>query len=241
MKKLREMQIMTKEEAIHYFLTTTIDPAKNVSGEFSSFTSSLYEIRKITGRDQMTGKRMKHYDSNNWLGTIGYMTLLDMLGTCFRPKSKSNINKNSFSKALNYFANPALNEDTINVLYALRCAFAHDFSLYNINKKRPALTHNFVIQHGDKKPVVTFPEEIWDGNFENKSEKNQTIVYLESFGDIVEDVCKNVVLLAKNKNLEIVLHSGYKELINRYTFTQKLSISLTFTKDSKIVKFPNKK
>jgi hypothetical protein len=98
-----------------------------------------------------------------------------------------------------------------------------------------------VIQHGDKKPVVTFPEEIWDGNFENKSEKNQTIVYLESFGDIVEDVCKNVVLLAKNKNLEIVLHSGYKELINRYTFTQKLSISLTFTKDSKIVKFPNKK
>ncbi len=231
---------MSKDEAINYFLTSAINPTKNVSGEFSSFTSSLYEIRKITGRDQNTGKRMKHYDSNNWLGTIGYMTLLDMLGTCFKPTSKSDINKNSFIKALSYFANPILSDDTMNALYALRCAFTHDFSLYNINSRRATLTHNFIIRHGENESTVVLPAESWDGNFENRTKNNRTIVYLESFGDIVENICKNVILLAKDKKLEIVLQGGHSELINRYTFTQKLSLSLTFTKDSKIIKFQNK-
>ncbi len=224
---------MTKKEAINYFLSESINPDK--TGNFSSFTRALYEIRKTTGRNQNTGKRIAQYESNSWLGAIGYMSLLDTLGTCFELKPLSKFDK-AIQKTFDYFAKPSLNEDQIYAIYALRNAFAHDFSLYNLDFKNNKLMHNFIVRDGSNNKVVELPKTYWDGKFENRSDDNQTIVYLEKFGDIVEDICKTIILLAKDEKLEIALKGGVAELINRYTFTQKISIKAKFSEDSKIFK-----
>ena len=223
---------MTEKKAINHFLNESIDPEVNVSGIFSSFTIALSEIRKTTARDLKTGKRINHYESNSWLGAIGYMSLLDMLGSCLKPISKSETDKRAIVRILKYFAN--LSDEEISALYALRCAFTHDFSLYNINFKDQELMHNFVIRFGSNHSAIELPKKYWDGKFENRSDDNQTIVYLEKFGDIVEDICKTIILLAKDDKLEIALKGGVAELINRYTFTQKITISFSPSKSIKV-------
>ena len=224
---------MTEKEAINYFLNERIDPEVNIQGSFSSFNMALYEIRRVTKRDKLPGRRNLSYENSSWLGAIGYMSLLDMLGACFKPKSAVKIEESrDFVRALKYFSKD-LTEDEMLALYALRCALTHDFSLCNYSSN-PKLRHHFLIRVGKDDNIVTLPNIPWDENFENRTENNQTIIDIEKFGDLVELVCKKIHLLAKNKELEIILSGGANELINRYTSSQEFKISLKFTKDTKI-------
>lgn len=224
---------MSNEDAISYFLNERIDPEVNIQGSFSSFNMALYEIRRITKRDKLTGKRNSSYENCSWLGAIGYMSLLDMIGACFKPKNKTTIEENrDFVRALKYFSE-GLTEDQMLALYALRCAFMHDFSLCN-NHSDPKLSHIFIIRIGNNDNVVELPATYWDGRYDNKSKNNQTIVYIEKFGDIVEEICKKIVLLAKNNELKIILPGGADELISRYTSSQKITISFSPSKNTKV-------
>lgn len=231
---------MSNEEAINYFLNEKIDPEVNIQGSFSSFNMALYEIRRITKRDKLTGKRNLSYENSSWIGAIGYMALLDMIGACFKPDNTSPIVENrDFVRALKYFSEN-LTEDEMLALYALRCAFIHDFSLCNYSSN-PKLRHSFIIQIGNNDNVVELPTTTWDGRYENKSEDNQTIVNIEKFGDIVESVCKKIIKLSDDKELEIILTGGADELISRYTSSQKISMKLGSSKNSKIFKVKVKK
>ncbi|MCK5763407.1 MAG: hypothetical protein KAH05_04745 [Clostridiales bacterium] len=224
---------MSNEDAIRYFLNEKIDPEVNIQGSFSSFNMALYEIRRVTKRDKLTGQRNLSYENSSWLGAIGYMSLLDMIGACFKPKNAPSIvESRDFVSALKYFSEN-LTEDEILALYALRCAFMHDFSLSNTHLN-PKLSHIFVIRIGGIEKVVYLPTTPWDGNCENRTDENQTIVDLEKFGDIVEDICKKIGKFAKNNDLEIILPGGADELISRYTSSQKISISFSPSKSTKI-------
>jgi len=59
--------------------------------------------------------------------------------------------------------------------------------------------------------------------------------------NIVESVCKKIIQLADDKELEIILSGGADELISRYTSSQKINIKAKFSKDSKIFKVHVKK
>jgi hypothetical protein len=185
---------------------------------FSGFTSALRDARKFTGRNPDNGQKLKEQNFGNlgsWLGAIGYMALLDQIGSCFKPKSSSIQIGNTIKKALKYFT--TLSDPEIDAVYALRCAFAHDYSLYNIHSN-PSLTHHFGVCQNPVTRFVTLPQEQWDGNYENKNDRNITTINLEALGDTIEQICAQLFELANKNELEVILIGGSDELLQRYSF-----------------------
>jgi len=203
---------MPSNQAIEFHLTNH-PPAEGIH-VFSGFAAALRDARRVTGRDEL-GRKVDHTKHGCWLGAIGYMALLDQIGTCFKPKQQSYENGNSIRKALKYFSN--LSDDEIEALYALRCCFAHDFSLHNINKEKQSRTHRFRVGVGASTHIVTLPSVRWDGNYESKNLDDFTVINLEAFGDLVESICQQLFTLANSDELEIVLPGGSDELLQRYS------------------------
>jgi hypothetical protein len=135
---------------------------------------------------------------------------------------------NTIEKALSYFSN--LGEAERTAFYTLRCAFAHDYSLYNINNSRSQYTHQFAVGQGTNRPIVTLPQQPWDGKPDNRKPTNQTTVNLEAFCDLVEEICQQLFSLAQNQGLEVVLAGGSDELLQRY------SISYRFKSEHQLAK-----
>ena len=177
---------MSSKQAIELHLTNH-PPAEGIR-VFFGFAAASRDARKVTGRDEL-GKKVDHTKHGCWLGAIGYMALLDQIGTCFKPKQKSYENGNSIRKTLKYFSN--LSDDEIEALYALRCCFAHDFSLHNINKEKQSRTHRFRVGVGASTHIVILPSVRWDGNYESKGLDDFTAINLEAFGDLVESISTN--------------------------------------------------
>jgi len=180
----------------------------------SALVRALGNVRNETGRDE-NGKKNTGQDHGSWLGAIGYMAILDQIGKCFKPRNRPPLNNlNSIQKALRYFTR--IGQHKINAIYALRCAFTHDYSLYNQNAKDPALQHRFTVTQGTKPPLVKLPKVAWDGDILNRNHQNQTVINLEKFGDLVEAIYKRLVKLHKHQGLEILLKGGNEELAQRY-------------------------
>jgi hypothetical protein len=180
----------------------------------SALVRALGNVRKETGRDE-NGEKIAGQNHGSWLGAIGYMAILDQIGKCFRPRNRIPLyNLSSIRKALQYFTR--LGQHKINAIYALRCAFTHDYSLYNQNAKNPTLQHRFTVTQGTKPPLVKLPKVPWDGDILNRNHQNQTVINLEKFGDLVEDIYKRLIKLHKRQRLEISLKGGTEELTQRY-------------------------
>ena len=200
----------------------------------SCLTAGLNEARYLTARDTNTGKddpQNKHGHRNRWTGAMCYMTVLDQIGSCYRPKNKTAItdscclskkaNKklraSAIEKALRYFTD--LGEREICALYALRNAFFHDFALVNNNNDRPCLQHVFLVDAHETNPIVILPENNWDGKMSSRNSKNATYVNLQAVGDLVEKIYQNLLELHDKKQLAVELEGGEDELINRYSFS----------------------
>jgi hypothetical protein len=146
------------------------------------------------------------------------MALLDQIGKCFKPTFKQKEpENNNIRKALKYFSN--LSDDEIDAIYALRCAFAHDFALSNIyndkrNKPHP-LTRRFSVVASNG-PLVTPSRKQWEGEFQSDDVEAITIVNLVALGDVVEEVVAKVRQLFRLAQLELVLRDGVNELKRRY-------------------------
>lgn len=189
---------MTGKEAIKYHLTTSYVESSGLTF-FSGFCGTLKDARKMTGRNIETGAKDKtntlgHLGS--WLGTIGYFSLLNQIGNCFRRINgpKVEVNKSGFIKALKNFTD--LNDDEIDALYALRNCFAHDFSLHNVGN-RQSLTHHFSIDNSSTNPAIILPRKKWNGVILNKTSQNKTYINLQALGDIVELLIQNIIQLVE--------------------------------------------
>jgi hypothetical protein len=210
---------LTEKQAIDAHLNDRppISLANGIKAKITSgFWACLCDARRFTGRDS-TGAIVDFDKSQSWLGNIGYLILLDQIGSCFKDKNKSLVCGSSIQKALTYFSD--LTKPEIDTIYALRCALAHDYSLINIPKKRNQLTlqHQFILRARTGK-LVTLPDQRWDGNIQNTTLANLTFVDVGELGNLVEGVYSKLLSLAANNSLEIVLSGGKNELINRYTF-----------------------
>lgn len=210
---------MKNKEAIKFHLTNSYISSSN-STFFSGFCGGLKDARKVTGRNIENGTKD---DSNafghlgSWLGTIGYLSLLDQIGSCFKKLNGPTVdpNKSGIIKALKNFS--LLSDDEIDAVYALRNSFAHDYSLQNIGK-RPGLTHHFNVDNSDTNPAIILPRQSWDGLITNKTEDNLTYINLQGLGDIIENLVENIIQLIETDEVEIILAGGQNELIARYSF-----------------------
>lgn len=205
-------QIMPEDEALrrHFGFSMLNGHIQLTSG----FVAAIRDARLATGRDQTSGVKVDDQRHGSWLGALGYMALLDQVGKCFKPRSKGPVEGAAIIKALRYFT--SLGTEEIDAIYALRCGFAHDYSLVNISSK-PGLTHHFLV-HESPGPIVTLPRERWSGDYSQRTAENQTRVNLEALGDVVETMYAVLLELDQQGDLEIVLSGGSDELLWRYHF-----------------------
>jgi hypothetical protein len=149
------------------FLTVRAPSDRHLSW-FSAFSAIVRDAREATGRDLDTGEVENEARAGNWLGTLGYLVLLDQVGGCFEPAfgpQREPANRTAFVKALTLFT-PRLSDDDILALYALRCAFAHEYALTNYRRNQPRLTHRFLLRDEDSAaPVVEHPQMPWHGSY----------------------------------------------------------------------------
>ena len=196
-----------------------LNSAEDENGQIaeSSLVHALRNIRLITGRNQDTGAAIPGGYLGNWIGAIGYITILDQIGKCYRPNCKNKItdNRSPIKKALAYFTK--LSDNEIDAVYALRNAFHHDFSLLNIF---PGNNYHFAVNQHATNPIVILPPVKceWDGNIANRNNNNQTYNNLQALGDLVEDIYTQILLLEESGNLLLDLDGGEDALQARYIF-----------------------
>jgi|GEM_PF-6896471 hypothetical protein len=80
-----------------------------------------------------------------------------------------------------------------------------------------SLTHIFSLNQDKNSPVVTLPNIPWDGQYANVIPENVTYINLRAFGDLVEDIYAQIIRLASESNLELIIAGGGQSLLQKYT------------------------
>jgi hypothetical protein len=184
----------------------------------SSLVAALRNSRLITGRNLDTGIPDSPLIGSlgNWNGAMGYITILDQIGKCYRPSQKEAITTktSSIEKSLHYFT--TLTPAEIKAIYALRNAFFHDYSL--LNKDNTTNYHRFKVDNHSTNPIVVLPDQVWDGDINNRNSHNETYINLKTLGDLVEAIYEDLLKLERDNNLSLDLPNGENELMARYVF-----------------------
>lgn len=200
------MNLMIMDEKQKKLMKYFTGPHRKGSVEFKSpYIAALIDARLATGRNKKTGKKLKK-SHGSWVGTLGYMALLDHLGKIIRPKEtkRNYTGKNNFIRALMVFTD--LKNVEIDSLYALRCSFAHDYSLYNIpDNKKDSLVHLFKVKQGEGGELVVFPKKTWSEDFNDISE---TVINIELLGDLVERIHKNIIKGIHSNEVEFLSNAN---------------------------------
>jgi len=201
---------MTANAALDEYLSPT--PPRS-----SSFVAALRDARQATGRDPDTGTVIEDMNTGNWLGAIGYLLLLDQISTAVQPASATAAHNQSKAilRALEWWA-PGVTEKEGKAIYALRCALAHDYSLFNQNND-PDLQHKFRLHRGQRS-LIQLPAQPWQGNSDSSSTHNQTTVSLRVLGDSVEQVVSEVVKAHDRGELQIGNNLQPANMLQRYSF-----------------------
>src|SRR5262249_46375306 len=101
-------------------------PPQNGVKYQSGFIALLKDARGSTGRDE-NGVVVRDEHTQSWIGAAAYMILLDQVGTCFAVPGQTPVDREDMIHALRAFSGLTDNRE-IQALYALRCAYAHDYS-----------------------------------------------------------------------------------------------------------------
>lgn len=192
----------------------------------STLVAALKECRVITKRNCQTSQldlTLKTGYPGNWLGAIGYLIILDQIGSCFKNICTENKGKkeNSIEFAVKSFAFEFMDNDSkkLHALIGLRNAFAHDFNLLNVNQKYISQQHRYTVYWNDSNTIVTLPENRWDGIVSEKNFNRLddiTLVNLFALGNMVESIyCKIIEGVTKDV---VTIQTDTKTLINKYTF-----------------------
>ncbi|MFW0837874.1 MAG: hypothetical protein ACKKL5_02630 [Candidatus Komeilibacteria bacterium] len=148
----------------------------------------LRDARRIANRNVRNGNKNKNSGGYGcWLGALAYLIAIEQWGDILGFKCKFRI-----INVLREYGN--INERESYAIYALRCAFAHGYNLYNIpyhTKDDKLLKHLFTATQGKNGGLIEFPIKLWSGNFINN--KNQrTRVNLQLLADKVECIFKKI-------------------------------------------------
>jgi hypothetical protein len=201
------------------------DPADVIS----CFGAALRDARGASLRNVATGWADEDtWDdhSHSWLGAVGYMVLLDQLGSSIRPLRARNAGRppEAFLRAIHDYS-PEVTAAEREALYALRCCFVHDYSLVN-RSGRQDRQHHFQLFATHDPILVRLPDEPWDGApvllaDPERHARTTTHVNLRKLGDLVETIVRRAAALASQGRLEIALAGGTNEMALRYFFGLK--------------------
>ncbi len=184
----------------------------------STHVALLRDARKFTNRDLVTGKVLSddHALVGSWLGNLGYLMLLDQMGSAISLKGKRDrSNKSGILKCLSQFS--SLSNQQKNALYALRNSFAHNYSIINIGKK-PSYHFRFALRANKVDPMLTLPKVMWNGDINSGGIDSTTVLNLWAFGDFVEQIIDEIKVEYLNGNIEINLEGGNQELLAKFIF-----------------------
>jgi|JI10StandDraft_1071094.scaffolds.fasta_scaffold240541_2 hypothetical protein len=225
---------MSEREFIRKFINERVIEEKRNS----CLVVALQDARKLTGRHPQTGfqsniilsnvneKVMNEkiiYDSNSFLGLIGYLILMDLIGSLFKQKE----NENGICIALEKFSKN-LNKEERFVIKALRNSLAHNYSLINIPQKAKTPDkqqskdkkelHKFELIYEDTDFIISVPLESdrWiRDDFKNKLDVSNTKIGVRKLIDEFENVYGNLKEDYDNDNVTLTL--GLEELKARFT------------------------
>ena len=201
-------------------------PMENTPDRFSTLIFLLKSGRKLSGRDLSTGAYIgSEFNDQNFIdgtyysfqfsGLISYLILLEQIGSIFKPTHEPAIKETSIYKALKYLSN--IDPTKINSIVALRNSMAHKFGLATEKKPHKMSPEKFTLSIERNVKIVQPPTVSWDGVFSNKSEDNNTLVYIHDLIDLIEGVFQKLLTEHKNGNIQVVLEDGLEELKARYT------------------------
>ena len=85
---------------------------------------------------------------------------------------------------------------------ALRCAFAHQYSLINVGKGHNAalLHHQFNVHRGEL--LIALPPFPWNGIRTEATNNLITSISLKKLGDLVEEIHKTLLIMASENQLK---------------------------------------
>ncbi len=190
---------------------------------WSCMTAGLRDARRTTGRDEKDWTSKPRKRAESWLGLMGYIAVLDQLGTAVLRSALTTDKQTrlderlhdgkpvkNFERCLVQFTD--LQDDDIYALYALRCSLMHDFSLVNLHNNRK---YQRVFRlDPNAQLLVKQPETPWDGTFPASAD-NMTVVNPVLVGELVEGIAIEVRKCQANDHLELALKSE-KEFEARY-------------------------
>ena len=200
-------------------------PYNKKERRYSSLILGLRDARLITNRNVDSGEVTFEIPAplmpNSWAGSIVYLIVLELIGTCFKKKINSASDNNAIYSAIINFSN--LTDEEARAIESLRHSFAHNYGLINIQKNRKTdkiisnRTHNFLLTADPNGEVVTQRRAVWDGEYESINSKNTTRINIWKLGDLVEEIYQNLVSENNKSNIELILEKGIEELKAKYT------------------------
>jgi hypothetical protein len=168
----------------------------------STFNAAVREARSLSARDPDTGMPDGGSTSTLWAAAIVYLILLEQVGKSLRPLggrratwkpagARKPRREPDLEKAIRQFAPSAATKSERQVLYALRCAFAHDFGLFNV-RGVPPYRRVFRLDDAPGGPLVSWPRVPWTGKVMDARLETSTTVNLVAFAEVVEAVVRSV-------------------------------------------------
>ena len=159
--------VPSKLLALWLHLPIIVDSPSGPIKHRSSLEAALQHCRIVTHRDD-NGEVRDGCASGDWLGAVGYLMLLDQIGSSVRSKKPHGIpyGQSGFLMALADFTD--LSENDSLGLYALRNSLAHNFSLVNVppkdmrmgKRKRRKMTQLFTLTEGTGEIVQVAPTKV---------------------------------------------------------------------------------
>ncbi len=163
------------------------DTSNTPKASWSSVAAAIRDARRVTGRNCESGifadKLPENTDPGMWLGAIGYMAVIDQLGKIFCCNwAHSDLDK--FCDVICRFGPKRVSSGDARILYKLRCALVHDYSLLGTKGDKKTPECKFCLSQASAGEIVKF--------YKNTSINNQYIpayiVSLRLFGNLVEDI-----------------------------------------------------
>jgi hypothetical protein len=209
----------TEHEALRWYVTGRPQPTP--VAVVSCFWAALRDARNTTGRDEETGAVTSEGNTGTWLGAVGYLALLDQIGSAvtMRRTTRRLRGEPDIVRALREFSPSHLTRRDLDALYALRCSLAHDFSLFNEGQGARAREKDFHFGlHTDPKALlIEHAWRRWSVDYATPSEHNQTWVNLRALGDLAEGCAANVERAFRTGRLRARIPAD--DLLIRYSFS----------------------
>lgn len=159
----------------------------------SSLGEALAAARLATARDEHGAKLREVRSPSPMLGCLSYLIFLELCGKVFVPRPSGEANPTREDKripfAIETWADAPVPD--LDLLYRLRCALAHDFSVcHSRNTSHFVFNLRFDEPVG---PVVQSAAVPWAGPPHPVQPENQVIVHADALGDLAEGIRRKLL------------------------------------------------